>query len=53
MNFIFSEVWWMNTIIAAIITGMFTLICSYIAYSYKIRKGLDRKGMFDSEDSDW
>ena len=41
MNFIFSEVWWMNTIIAAIITGMFTLICSYIAYSYKIRKGLD------------
>lgn len=40
MNFIFSEVWWMNTIIAAIITGMFTLICSYIAYSYKIRKGV-------------
>lgn len=41
-NFLYSEVWWMNTIIAALITGMVALIGSYFMYLGKTNKILDK-----------
>lgn len=37
-NFIYSEVWWMETIIAAAIIGASTLLSSVLVCEYKIKK---------------
>lgn len=37
-NFLYSEVWWMNVIISAAITGIVSLIGSYLLYLSKINK---------------
>ena len=41
-DFLFSEVWWMETIIAALITASVTLVGSLIFYNYRLKVIRDR-----------
>lgn len=42
-SFLLSEVWWMNTIIAALITALATMIASAILYRTKLEKIYDKE----------
>lgn len=37
-QFLYSEVWWVETIIASLITAGVTLVGSFFAYNYKLKK---------------
>lgn len=37
-DFLLNEVWWMETIIASVITGVITLIVSFFAYNHKLQE---------------
>ena len=41
-DFLFQEEWWMETIIAAAITGVVTLVAAYIMYATKVEKKLEK-----------
>ncbi|WRS28618.1 hypothetical protein U6B65_05675 [Oscillospiraceae bacterium MB08-C2-2] len=42
LNFLYSEVWWMETIVAAVITGVVALVGSYFAYFGKTKTILEK-----------
>lgn len=41
-DFLFQEEWWMETIIAAAITGVVTLVAAYLMYATKVEKKLEK-----------
>ena len=41
-DFLFQEEWWMETIIAAIITGVLSFAAAYLAYATKVEKYLEK-----------
>ena len=41
-DFVFQEEWWMETIIAAAITGVVTLVAAYLMYATKVEKKLEK-----------
>ena len=41
-DFLFQEEWWMETIIAAAITGAVTLVAAYLMYATKVEKNWKR-----------
>ena len=41
-DFLFQEEWWMETIIAAAITGAVTLVAAYLMYATKVEKKLEK-----------
>lgn len=41
-DFIYQEEFWMETIIAAIITGAFAVIAALITYNYQAKKAIDK-----------
>ena len=45
-HFLFSEVWWMKTIIAALIGAGATIIASVIVYQNKLQKNITKGRYF-------
>lgn len=43
-DFLVSEVWWMETIVAALITAVVTLIGSFLFYNFKLKSIKDDTG---------
>ena len=41
-DFVFQEEWWMETIIAAAITGVVSLVAAYLMYATKVEKNWRR-----------
>ena len=50
-HFLFSEVWWMKTIIAALIGAGATIIASVIVYQNKLQKILQKEDTLHSENA--
>lgn len=51
-DFFVSEVWWMETIIASLISASVTLLGSFIFYNYSIRKIGDTTGRIENSVAD-